>query len=345
MGRTLCKIKLKLFLKKFLAIRAQAIAMGKKLIYNKLRDLRGNFKMCVKKEVIEDKNEALRGAYIAWFNILSKSGSASSYLLGKDYSNPYYIGVPNDWTDAALKIMIVGKEGYGHWGCGKNGNESEGKPKYCPICNIKEIQDYNLKYVRVQLGKENAEGKGLYTDNSSSRFWDRIRKLREYISLQQGIQKDKISFIWNNMDKIHKIPSKNGGKCVLDKTERQNLHSLNCHILQEEIKITKPNVVIFFGNYWDKKDFNALRAELEGVCNQLMDEKDHWRGGYYKSKWESEHIIWCRQKYGEREIPFVFTYHPNYIRKWGAKIHTTEDGYNKAVVDAVKEALEIKDKP
>ena len=59
----------------------------------------------------------LTTVYEKWLNELK---SSHPYLLENDrYSNPYYLYIPKEWQAAENRIMIVGEEGYGEWGCGK----------------------------------------------------------------------------------------------------------------------------------------------------------------------------------------------------------------------------------
>ena len=72
-------------------------------------------------------------------------------LMGDKYSNPYFISVPEKWFDAeSPQILIVGEEGFGTYGCGKQGKADE----IINCHDIRRIQNLNYTYLRKQLGTE-----------------------------------------------------------------------------------------------------------------------------------------------------------------------------------------------
>lgn len=47
-------------------------------------------------------------------------------LLESAYSNPYFISIPENWfTTKSPRILIVGEEGFGTYGCGKRGKTDD----------------------------------------------------------------------------------------------------------------------------------------------------------------------------------------------------------------------------
>lgn len=65
-------------------------------------------------EVLDSQyNNDLRDKYKnAWINELKTK--APEFLSNPNFSNPYFIGVSQNYAKAKYKIMIVGEEGYGH---------------------------------------------------------------------------------------------------------------------------------------------------------------------------------------------------------------------------------------
>ncbi len=60
--------------------------------------------------------EQLRQVYLLWGNEISET---MPEFLEEKYLNPYYIGIPERWFESDCRILIVGQEGHGEWGCGK----------------------------------------------------------------------------------------------------------------------------------------------------------------------------------------------------------------------------------
>ena len=201
--------------------------------------IKGNEKM----NNLEERRNLLFECYSKWADQLDKS------LLSNNYSNPYYVSIPDDWFDnGKIRIMIVGEEGAGNWGCGKtiwkgfNDTVWECKSEE----DIKRIQEYNSKQTYYQLSTTQ---KDKWYKKNNGRFWNRIRSIKM-------INSDKVVIVWNNLDKIHGI---NEYSPCLNPADREKLHSTKIKILAEEIKILEPNIIVFCG--WSKRE-NAFKAEL-----------------------------------------------------------------------------------
>ena len=79
----------------------------------------------------------LREMYQKWIQQVEECSETKS-LLGKSFSNPYYISTPKEWHQAKNKILIVGQEGHGEFGSGKTVGWHYKK-------DINRIQEYNQK--------------------------------------------------------------------------------------------------------------------------------------------------------------------------------------------------------
>ena len=218
----------------------------------------------------ETANRALHQVY-AQFN--DNIELFAPILLGESYSNPYFISIPEKWFQIdGPRIMVVGEEGFGTYGCGKGGI-----PEYRHgLYDIAGIQKLNETYLKIQLGK--AEG----TINRSP-FWRRFREVAKFGEC-----------CWSNIDKIHRLRER---KCSLLSDERELLHSIPTRILHEEIKILNPTHIIFFGWYGV-----SLRHELPEVSAELYP-----RGLGDKSLWDRNVVDIL---HGNRH--YIFSYHPNW---------------------------------
>ena len=180
-------------------------------------------------------NEKLVEKYKQWLNELKVTAPE---LLGDTYSNPYYTSIPEDWFETTSpRILIVGEEGFGTWGCGKEDHTISSD-------EIEKIQELNFNYLKRQVF---ALRPG---DVNNSAFWRRLRKFAEY-----GV------CCWTNIDKIHVLGN---SKCALSEGERKRLHSVSTRILLEEISLLNPSHVVFFG--WHG---TSLQHELPELYTSL----------------------------------------------------------------------------
>jgi len=228
---------------------------------------------------MKDYTQKLHSLYCEWSKELDFSDDK--------YSNPYYISPPEDWELSQNKIMIVGEEGYGKRGAGKEENLS-----------IEEIQREIKKYTEIQLSNDKTSD--LY--NSTSAFWRRARKIKELGA----------SVIWDNIDKIH-LRIGFAKSCRLTEKDRKKLHSSNIKILQEEINILNPTIVIFFG--WYK---TSLKSELPDVYEEL-----------YKNAIKLEKDVYVIEK---GKITYIFTWHPSFQTK----------DYEQKVMKKVSDTIKLK---
>ncbi|MCD7788346.1 MAG: hypothetical protein LUH59_05395 [Firmicutes bacterium] len=225
-------------------------------------------------------DEQLKKVYSQWLDELKMV--APQFLSENRYSNPYFTCVPKGWCDSAVRILIVGEEGYGPWGHGK----SDGIKPY----EIQKIQELCWRSLVSHLGyKLNYD---LYPiqdkyDEIDSAFWIRARKLSQY-----GV------CAWTNQDTIHIRRQRD---CKLNQGERTKLHSTKTKLLAEEVDALKPTHVVIMGWY-----HTSIREELPELYYTLYPQNaDAW---YVNS----EHEIVYRNMDG---IHYIFTYHPGWRRK------------------------------
>lgn len=219
----------------------------------------------------EQANRQLIDVYHRWLEEIKVSAPE---LLGKEYSNPYFSSIPQNWFEAdGPRIMVVGEEGFGTYGCGKQGKQEE----LLNYTDIEKIQYLNYNYLRKQLKIDP-------TDKlNGSAFWRRFRRVAAH-----GI------CCWTNIDKIHVLGNKN---CALTETDRNQLHSVATRVLSEEIEILDPTHIVFFGWYG-----TSLRHELAELYQILYPA-----GPKDSSVWNKNVVS---IQLGGRT--YIFCYHPNW---------------------------------
>ena len=71
---------------------------------------------------VSETDKALVAVYSRWLEEL-KQLAPELLDSSSNFSNPYYISTPVEWYSGDKpRILIVGEEGGGEWGCGKQGN-------------------------------------------------------------------------------------------------------------------------------------------------------------------------------------------------------------------------------
>jgi hypothetical protein len=142
--------------------------------------------------------------------------------IEKKATNPFFITTPDDYHLASNRIMIFGQE-TNTW-CNECGNNSE----YSNSLN-KSIEIYRKFYL---------DG-GIY--NYPGPFWNEFKRIKH------EIQKTKNAvFLWNNVNKIGRI-----GKGNISELNEIQFEFLK--IIRDEIKLLKPNIMVFLtGPDYDK---------------------------------------------------------------------------------------------
>lgn len=213
--------------------------------------------------------EDLAGAYKRWLNELALR---CPEFLGDTYSNPYYAFEPDDWEVGKPRVLVVGEEGFG---LGGHGKEDGLEPH-----DIPSLQEISKQYMYEQVYLSRTEG----GCSNRSAFWRRIRKMAA----------EDISISWTNIDKIHHRRAKG---CALTAEERSRLHSLQNRILASEIDILRPAVLVFFGWYGI-----SLQHELPEVFSGLYPA-----GLGDTSRW-FQNVVPIEQS----GRTYLFTYHPSW---------------------------------
>ena len=186
---------------------------------------------------INQIREDLLVMYKEWANEFKEIDNGR--FLTEQYSNPYYISIPDNWFDNNVRIMIVGEEGFGEWGADSWAfDDFEKIINYNRIKTLKQGDETKLMQEELNLCSE-----------TKSAFWFWFKRI---YNLCDNLRS---SFVWNNFDKIHRLKNE---KCQLTYRQRERLHSTKTKILREEIKLLEPTIILFFG--W--RSSLALKEEL-----------------------------------------------------------------------------------
>ena len=277
--------------------------------------------------------------YEKWLDELRGS---HPYLLENDiYSNPSYIYVPKEWQASENKIMIVGEEGYGKWGCGKQYGWTAATPAW-PSSSYNDIRLYHrdlilsqTKFKDVLLNCEDGDHLNateecrnfkkwfdtLYGRKPlNTNFWQRI-----YSIYNLG---RNAAIIWNNLDKIFALKENNTKRCALTHTDRVNLHSVSTKLLEEEIKITRPTIVIFNGWYG-----TSIKAELRKIYDKFYEPTP-------LNEWEENRICTVTDATDSGTIKYICAYHPAFrANALKGRFNNDKTAYEKQFIETIKSLL------
>lgn len=212
----------------------------------------------------QEINQNLLNLYTSKYPKLTKElNEKNKSLEHKDRAtNPLLLKVDENYTNARLKIMIFGQE-TNTWLGEQNNAEFLGEIE--PVYNLYE--DFFLSDNCYSYGGQ---------------FWNGISRFVQLTEQEVGI-------VWNNVFKI--------GKCGkgAPSASIQEIQFEHFNVIQEEIKILKPDLLVFFsGPYYDghiKKAFGKLgRKQIDGFSEKQL----------------------CELEVSDT-IPSFRTYHPNYL--------------------------------
>ena len=197
-----------------------------------------------------DTNSKLLALYKSKFDELSPRISVYNENLclkneedKNQATNPLMLMIDEDWEKADLKVMIFGQEN-NFWGgeCG-NGGAFGGK-----INEVIEI--YNKFYLKDTM--------------YSCPFWNEFRRIRSEISTNDK----KVAVLWNNIVKIGRLGP--GFNLEIHQITKQYFN-----VIQDEIKILQPDLLIFFtGPKYNERIQEALgefsNIEIDGFSARQM---------------------------------------------------------------------------
>ena len=136
-------------------------------------------------------------------------------------ANPLLLKVnEEEYENSDLKVMIFGQETYGWHRFGTK--LSEEMDKYMNFFNYK------------------SENIAAYKGSQKSSFWKAFKWFRKNIN--KHFDDKNIYYLWNNISKIGSYMNETGVPKNIRELERNFFN----HIIVEELKILKPDIVIFF---------------------------------------------------------------------------------------------------
>ena len=208
----------------------------------------------------------------------------------KDFkaSLPLLIELPeNPWDTpyetADIKIMIFGRE-TNNWNDGNRNDKdtyteystynfhlensedilTEIKGKYTDeygnsLSSDEEMPGITDTYISYLYGRKEETGERIYKGKS----WLTKASYHFIDSLQEKLPNKKIQFVWNNLYKIAKSKPGKGNAIGIPPREFIDIEKKNFDVVSEEIKILKPDIIIFMTG----KHADSIIADKFGIEN------------------------------------------------------------------------------
>lgn len=187
-------------------------------------------------------------------------------ILSQDsaLSHPHFLSVPDGYLKSSPKVMIVGQQPY-EWG------RTNGKRDH----QDNEIEKIIKLYTGFELGK----------NYPLTPFWQAVEEINKAVK-PGGNRWERI--LWNNLIKFDRLNKRPGHLIEVE------LGQLN--ILQEEVKILNPDVIVFF------------------VGPAFYEALPEWTGFHNLGNISLNDPVRENEVEGRK---LFFTYHPNYLRRKG----------------------------
>ena len=203
-------------------------------------------------------------------------------------TNPLLLQIDNeeDWKNADIRLMFFGKEP--NWWGGECNEEA--KPERPGInCLLKTYDIYFNKEGCWENPTPFFRGVGLFIELLQKKY----------------PQPKKISLVWNNIIKIGKEGIGHPGSNIY-RIEREYFS-----VIKDELKILKPNLVLFFTGH-----------DYDDVIKDNFGEQELSKIGTYPKEEISKVCI--------DSVPFAFrTYHSGYLWRW--RRNEIDDYFNEII--------------
>ena len=166
-------------------------------------------------------NKKLELLYSKYFETLAKQAK------GTNATHPLLIKVSDKYIDADIRVMIVGQETDG-W----NGLFETSKKDIKYLMNDYYHYLYNISTDEKMERRLLKKKKRPFWNKKSFKFYEE--------SITKYFDNKKVAFIWNNISKIGKTSRGKQSKEIA-KLEKSYFND----IFEEEVRILKPNIIIF----------------------------------------------------------------------------------------------------
>lgn len=241
-------------------------------------------------------NNELAIVYREWLEASKRPNGIFCDKSGVEkYSNPYFLGVPDEWDimkDGA-RILVVGQEGYtGHW----NAFDME-SDKYIAFDEVEKLQEASIATVAKRVDGKDASvdicGEKQFIKNDTSAFWCFFN----HIATNDKSMK-ACPCAWTNIDLVCYNQETAKGEHKLNETDRKILHADTIPAIFKRLAdIAKPTHIVFAS--WRDISFDH---EFESKPSKFLNDSFKRNGA---------NSVLLTHLSG---IPCLVSYHPRYLK-------------------------------
>ena len=240
-------------------------------------------------------NSELAIVYREWLEASKRPNGIFCDKSGVEkYSNPYFLGVPDEWDimkDGA-RILVVGQEGStGHW----NAIDME-SDKYIAFDEVEKLQEAAIATVAKRVDGKDASidicGEKHFIKDNKKPFW---RFFKRIATNDKSIR--ACSCAWTNIDLVcYNQKTDDGHK--LNETDRKILHADTIPAIFKRLAdIAKPTHIVFAS--WRDISFDH---EFESKPSKFLNDSFKRNGA---------NSVLLTHLSG---IPWLISYHPRYLK-------------------------------
>lgn len=212
------------------------------------------------------------------------------------YSNPYFLGVPDEWDvlkDGA-RILVVGQEGYtGHW----NAIDME-SDKYIAFDEVEKLQEASIATVAKRVDGKDASieicGEKHFIKDSKKPFWRFFNRIATNDKSMRACP-----CAWTNIDLVCYNQETAKGEHKLNETDRKILHADTIPAIFKRLAdIAKPTHIVFAS--WRDISFDH---EFESKPSKFLNDSFKRNGA---------NSVLLTHLSG---IPCLISYHPGHLNR------------------------------
>lgn len=212
------------------------------------------------------------------------------------YSNPYFLGVPDEWDvlkDGA-RILVVGQEGYtGHW----NAIDME-SDKYIAFDEVEKLQEASIATVAKRVDGKDASieicGEKHFIKDSKKPFWRFFNRIATNDKSMRACP-----CAWTNIDLVCYNQETAKGEHKLNETDRKILHADTIPAIFKRLAdIAKPTHIVFAS--WRDVSFDH---EFESKPSKFLNDSFKRNGA---------NSVLLTHLSG---IPCLISYHPGHLNR------------------------------
>lgn len=240
-------------------------------------------------------NSELAIVYREWLEATKRPNGIFCDKNGiEKYSNPYFLGVPDEWDvlkDGA-RILVVGQEGYtGHW----NAIDME-SDKYIAFDEVEKLQEASIATVAKRVDGKDASieicGEKQFIKNDTSPFWCFFKRIATNDKSMRACP-----CAWTNIDLVCYNQETAKGEHKLNETDRKILHADTIPAIFKRLAdIAKPTHIVFAS--WRDISFDH---EFESKPSKFLNDSFKRNGA---------NSVLLTHLSG---IPCLISYHPGHL--------------------------------